>query len=297
MPLQGMHEFIATHVLGGHGARGPPVDADPDAETETKGRHGNTADRAMKLGRFISNQVMAYMKWYHSKAPHPPKPALHAWTKAILNTLRTMRWVPLQAEAPVLVRDWCLRTRVDLLVYDAKNRRVMVVEIKTGYADGAFLAERGAFAPPFAHVKNSPRNRAYAQALISLAMLRADVHARYTWVPASTGAWVLCVNDGGVTTCGSAPWSLDFVNHWVRFLQHHGAQRIGDRTLSAPHHEPELETEHNGGRRRKKRARSASASSRSQRRKGETARPDRAGAGPADRAGAGSRGTAASSPR
>jgi hypothetical protein len=322
MPLQGIHEFLETHVVGGHA---PGTRLPVDAKEESKGgEHGNTADKAMKKGRYISNQIMAYMKWYHSKAPHPPKPDLHKWTKAILNTLRSMRWVPLKAEAPVLVRDWCLRTRVDLLVYDAKNKRVMVVEIKTGYADGAFQKARGTFAPPFASIPNSPRNRAYAQALIALAMLRVDVHARYTWMPAATGAWTLCVNDDGVTTCGSAPWSLDFVHHWVRFLQHHGAQRIGDRTLSEPPHDDD-----NGGHRsqergtRRRRGRradpvhaqpaapagpgsdqdrdaraSASSASRAKRRRHSADRDDRdAGARPADRAEPGSRGTAASDTR
>src|SRR5687767_797339 len=77
-------------------------------------------------------------------------------------------WVPLKAELPVYELEYGRVTAIDLIVYDTINRRITLVEVKTGY-EGYF--EKGEKQMKLGiRMSNSALNQAKIQ-LVTTAMM------------------------------------------------------------------------------------------------------------------------------
>lgn len=242
---QGLHEFIETHVAG------RPAPPRPTESTGGGGGRWASMTPAMRMGIRVANQVSVHLKWAAGVAEERPPPlegkrCTHA--RAILAAFRRWQWTPVPdaggrvAEVPVLVRPWCLATKIDALLYCKRTNRLVVVEIKNG-VEGAsrrgFEGRPGGggarFAPPFSHVPDTPLNRARVQAMLCLAMLKRD--ARYTDLVARFAGRlsvfvVRCTGESVTRYVVGDAWCIDLVNHYHRVLGAAGPNRIRD-TLPA----------------------------------------------------------------
>ncbi len=202
---------------------------------------------AMRMGIRVANQVSAHLKHAAGVATEQPpklegKRGAHART--ILSAFRSWKWEPVPdvpeaeqrvAEVPVLVRPWCLATKIDALLYCRRTGRLVVVEIKNGVEGAsrrAFEHGRGArFAAPFDHVADTPLNRARVQAMMGLAMLKRD--PRYAHLMARFAGRlavfvVRCTGGSARPHLVYEDWCVDLVNHHCRVLEAAGPRRIRD---------------------------------------------------------------------
>ncbi len=237
---QGLHDFIVEHVAGRKS---------PSSGQGGRGGGGRLLTPAMRMGIRVANQVSAHLKWAAGTAAERPpelggKHGAHA--RAILAAFRRWQWVPVPAaeqcvaEVPALVRPWCLATKVDALMYCRRTGRLVVIEIKNGVAGARRSAFEGAgharFAAPFAHVADTPLNRASVQALMGLAMIKRD--PRYAQlVERFAGKMavfvVRCTGASVRPYLVADAWCVDLVNHHCRVLEAAGPRRIRD-TLAGP---------------------------------------------------------------
>lgn len=87
------------------------------------GAPGSTAD----LGRMVDAEVAALLAGASLlQSPHP-------YTCMLLELLRARNWLPLATQVPLWHRSNTIYTFADLLAYDATNKHLVLIELKTGF--------------------------------------------------------------------------------------------------------------------------------------------------------------------
>lgn len=221
MAHQGLHSFLEETVFpshfgdGGGGASG--------GEHAVLGGVSLSNLRAIQRGISTMNDLRAYLAWQR-REEGAKRPAGDT-VKMLVDTFRRWQWVMVEVEAPVLVREWDLNTRLDLVVYDRTVKKLFNVEIKVGYPK--FTDARGHFFEPFSHVPNTGVNQARAQAVMGTLMTQRD--ARYRDPPHIEGIFVVWVRDEGVSRFRAEPWCLEFMDYIRGYLDAAGPERRGPK--------------------------------------------------------------------
>lgn len=86
-----------------------------------------TPGSSIDLGRLVDAEVAALI--LGASLAQPP----HAYTRMLLAFLRERNWLPLATQVPLWHRSNTIYTFVDLLVYDAAQKQLVLVELKTGF--------------------------------------------------------------------------------------------------------------------------------------------------------------------
>jgi len=143
------------------------------------GTGGTRPRAAIRRGRVVDLQLSEWCAAHAAGRRYRPRRGrrIHPYTRRLIHALtRTWAWRPLAAQVGVRVRRWRLGTRADLIVYCARTRRRILLEVKTvsGRDDGrGWARDTGArFAAPVDDVADSALNRALAQ-LATTALLAA----------------------------------------------------------------------------------------------------------------------------
>jgi hypothetical protein len=252
MAHQGVHEFLTQHVFPSHfaapidGAPGaaqppeaaaaaaphlPPAGAPPSPHRRPPSGAVSEANlQAIARGLNVMNDLRAYLAWKRN-LPKARKPLdKEGYVKRIVAKFTQWNWVIIEVEAPVLVREWDLQTRLDVVVWDKTIRKFMQVEIKVGYRD--FEKARGTFYPPFEHVPNSGVNQARAQAVVATLMTERD--DRFPRDTPIEGIYVVWVRERGITLFRPEAWCVDFLDHVRNLLDAAGPGRRAKAGGGAP---------------------------------------------------------------
>ncbi len=142
---------------------------------------------AVRRGRVVDLQLAEWCKAVRNRRPmrlgvykgsRRPR-RVHPYTASLIRAFTDVwGWVPVRTQLPLLVRDWRLMTRADLVVRDRRTGRLILVEVKTTTGDGTAFVTPGAggqrFYAPLDAVPSSPANHALAQLTVTLAMLQRD---------------------------------------------------------------------------------------------------------------------------
>jgi len=226
MVNQGVHAFLEEHVFQNHFA-GSDCSGD-----QHSGALRNA--KAIAKGRAVDHGLKQHVDWARRRGPAPQ--TKEPYVKRLVRQFAHWGWRLLESQLPVLVRDWSLLTRLDLVVFDTRLRKLMVVEIKTGY-EGRFTKPHGTFRSPFKHVPNSPVNQARAQAVLSLAMTRRD--GRYDPRTPLQGIHVVWCTADRISRFGAEEWCVDFLAKITEFLDTAGPmRRIPPEPRSKPKKRP-----------------------------------------------------------
>lgn len=174
---EGLHAFLEREFWP------PYVVPDVVAALSTPATNAN----AVRRGRIVDLQLAEWCKAVRNRRPMclgvnkgSRRPRLvHAYTASLIHAFTDVwGWVPVRTQLPLLVRDWRLMTRADLVVRDRRTGRLILVEIKTTSGDGTAFVTPGAggqrFHAPLDAVPSSPVNHALAQLTVTLAMLQRD---------------------------------------------------------------------------------------------------------------------------
>ncbi len=212
MAHQGLHGFLGAHVYPP--PFGPRGGADP-------GKVSGSTLGAIALGRNVMNDLRAYLAW-RRRLPGAQKPIdRRGYMRRIVARFAREEWVIFEVEAPVLVREWDLNTRLDVVVWDARLRKFMQVEIKIGYPD--FMKAHGTFYAPMNHVPNTGVNRALAQAVLGTLMTQRD--DRFDRETPVEGVYVMWVTKTFTRVFRSQEWCVDFMTYIRALLDRLGPSR------------------------------------------------------------------------
>jgi hypothetical protein len=142
----------------------------PESDTKKLSKRGckQNGGRGRFYGSIRGTEVHEQLADYiecdlrHFTRRHPKK---HGYTERLLNFIRyTMRWTPLCAEFPVFCEALGIGTAIDLICYAPTTQKVVLVEIKTGYA-GYFTESDGPMHHALSHLRCSPQCQAAVQLL------------------------------------------------------------------------------------------------------------------------------------
>lgn len=119
-------------------------------------------------GKDVHEQVAHFVMWEASRF-RSTYPCVDPMTKAVLLHLASLKFTGVHAEYIVYDKSLLAGTAVDLICLDSLGNMVFV-ELKTGYRD-VFTKPSGKFLrKPFAHVEDTPLNRARTQLLYAIAL-------------------------------------------------------------------------------------------------------------------------------
>lgn len=235
MAHQGLHGFLARHVFPDHFAAAPAGGGRENGEDgearaprpHTRGARDRSSPvvsrsnlQAIALGLNVMNGLRDYLRAKRGESTKKARDK-DGTLGRVLDMFRSRAWTLVDVEAPVLVREWDLNTRLDAVVYDRRIGRYMCVEIKIGYRD--FLRPRGTFFAPFEHVPNTGANQARAQAVVGTLMTERD--ARFPAATPIEGIYVMWVRKTGITVFRAAEWCVAFMDHVRTFLDAMGPER------------------------------------------------------------------------
>ncbi len=112
---------------------------------------------------------------------------MHRFTRALLNFMETRGVTLVAAELPIRDEESNIATRVDLIGLRASDNALILVELKTGFDNGAYTSS-DVMRAPLSDVNDSLRNRALLQLAIERAILLK------TYGIAVNEAWLVIVN-------------------------------------------------------------------------------------------------------
>lgn len=219
MAHQGVHSFLEETVFPSHFAG----DGQSGERAAVGGGVSLSNLRAIQRGIAIMNGLRAHVACQRRLPGAKPPRDPDGTVRMLVGMFRRWQWVMIEVEAPVLVKEWDLNTRLDLVVFDRTVRKVFHVEIKVGYP--TFTAARGTFFEPFEHVPNTGVNQARAQAVLGTLMAQRD--PRYREPPHIEGIFVVWVHGRSVTRFRAEPWCLEFMSYIRGLLDLAGPHRRG----------------------------------------------------------------------
>jgi hypothetical protein len=124
-------------------------------------------------GALVDRQVAS---WADGK---PPK-RMHPWASYVIQALLRKNLTPLAGQVPCVDLEARIGTAADLVCVDSA-KRLVVVELKSGYAKGTHDASTGALlGAPFQHFTDCPKNQHFLQLAATLSLFESTYcrHAR-----------------------------------------------------------------------------------------------------------------------
>jgi hypothetical protein len=143
------------------------------------------------------------------RALHPD--GAHPWALRVLQDMLDRQWHPLECEYAVHSAALQLWTKLDLVAVDTATGRLIVIELKTGYAGGrwdAIVDGRWRRESRLRHLPCNPKHRAMVQAMLGALLLARTLELEPE--EPLPDVWVAQVNDEtGVTWTHVPPALVD----------------------------------------------------------------------------------------
>jgi len=119
---------------------------------------------SLEIGTLVHAQVQEYANAHPPLLP-PSRAALHPYTRALLVLLDKHGWRPIGSEVPLYDPASQIGTRADLFAFDQRQRRIVLIELKTGHDVGyrAALRRRRPLPVLPASVRDTLETRAHLQ--------------------------------------------------------------------------------------------------------------------------------------
>ena len=127
--------------------------------------------RGLARGKDVHEEIAHFVMWDAARFKTHYK-SVDPMTKAILMHLKKLRYTLVHAEYMVYDKLIGAGTAVDLVCLDRAGGLVFV-ELKTGYQN-VFTNHRAMMCKPFAHVADSPLNRARTQLLFAITLYASN---------------------------------------------------------------------------------------------------------------------------
>jgi hypothetical protein len=116
----GVHAFLETHVYK------------KVIYTPLPGRRSgaSTNRKAIARGRAVDRSLYEYTEWACGRRAARPC-RMHPYAHRLVRQFRAWKWRLVRCQSPVLVREWDILTRIDVVVYDTQRHCLLAIEIKT----------------------------------------------------------------------------------------------------------------------------------------------------------------------
>ena len=149
---------------------------------------GKTRKGGMSRGSKLDNVVRGLVERTITKASLRTSVGRDGTT--VMQALRAKNLQPLVCQVPCMQRDWGLWTSIDIVAFDVRRKRIVLVEQKSGY-DSYYKRSNAMMHHELTDTPNSP----YYQHMLQIAVARVLFEAHYG-LPADTV--VARVTGGGV---------------------------------------------------------------------------------------------------
>lgn len=184
-------------------------------------------DGGRRRGTAVDSQISRVVNRKRSKAK--PAKGLYTLTNVALATLHERRWEPVCAQRGVCDEKRRVGTALDILCYERKTNRLLVVELKTGFSGDKKLAAQKAGKPckmhaPLSRVPDNTINRHFAQLAATREMLQSEAPfiglIKGMDIESDIGAVLLYVNDDMAETYVLDAWWVSHAKRMLTALSH-----------------------------------------------------------------------------
>jgi hypothetical protein len=207
-PVKGV---AASGGSGGHRFKKPrpTTSSKPSlADAQERGlRKGTAVDNELRGAALVINAqgltVSQYLAFTKRAPGKPHRVTLHPHTRRILQGLVAYGWHLVACQLPVSSGGTRIATLVDMLCFDTTTKRMVVVEVKTGFRN-YYHRGNAAMKAPFQAKSNAP----YSQHQLQLALTKFLFMRTFRYADVHVDAAVLRVDEAGLTRYVLEGWAV-----------------------------------------------------------------------------------------